>query len=75
MEQVCRTKLEISLFTALRQIASYQEPEELRYGSWRQWGLDSPEEAISMAYENVLSEAKSAIGNVRLARPDEAADS
>lgn len=74
MEQVCKTKLEISLFAALERIASYQEPEELRERAGEDWGLDDPEEAIEMAYENVLSEAQSAISNVRLARPDEAAD-
>ena len=74
MEQVCKTKLECSLFTALQRIASYQEPEELQENSWKDWGLDDPGEAIEMAYENVLSEAKSAISNVRLARPDEGAD-
>lgn len=49
---------------ALRKIAAYQSPEKLKKDSEKDWGLEY-EEAMEMAYENMQSEAKSAIKGVR----------
>lgn len=49
---------------ALERIKSYQSPSELHRNSERDWGLDY-EEALEMAYENVLNEAKSGLKGVR----------
>ena len=59
------TTLEIRLHAALKRIASYQSPDSLRRHSERDYGCD-PEEAIEMAYENVINEAKAAIKGVRI---------
>ncbi len=40
----------------LRRISKYQSVERLRSGSEKDWGLPF-EEALEMAYENVISEA------------------
>lgn len=47
-------------FDALRDIATYLTPEELRRSSKAEYGLDY-EEALEMAYENVIATAKAAI--------------
>jgi len=52
------------MYTFLRRIAAYHTPERLRNRSQKDWGLDY-EEALEMAYENVLQEAKSALKAVR----------
>jgi len=52
------------LFDALKRIASYQTPDQLRRGSRKQYGLEA-EEAIEYAYENVLEEAKRATKGLR----------
>ena len=52
------------LYDALKRIASYQPPESLHRTAGRVYGLDG-NEAIEMAYENVISEAKSAIKGMR----------
>ena len=48
------------MYLALRRIAAYQSPEKLQRSSQKDWGLEA-DEAISMAYENVIQEAKSAL--------------
>ena len=59
------TPLEIRLLAALKRISRYQSPESLRRYSERELGL-SYTEALEMAYENVLHEAKIAAKGVRL---------
>lgn len=56
------------LFTALKRIAAYDSLERLRRDSERSYGLDY-EEALEMAYDNVLEEAKSAIKGMRAPKP------
>ena len=53
------------LFDALKRIASYDPPEKVRSDA-EPMGLDE-HEAVEMAYENVISEAKAAI--YRMQRP------
>lgn len=45
------------MFLILTRIKSYQTVEKLRRDSNKDWGIDF-EEALEMAYENVLGEAK-----------------
>lgn len=52
------------LYWALKRIASYDSPEKLRRTSQKVYGLEG-DEAIEMAYDNVLSEAKAAVHGVR----------
>ena len=52
------------LYDALKRIAAYSPPENLRKHSGRVYGLDG-DEAIEMAYENVIQEAKNAIRGMR----------
>lgn len=56
------------LYDALKRIGSYMLPEKLRKNSQRLYGLDG-DEAIEMAYENVIQEAKIAIRGMK--RPTE----
>lgn len=66
---VARTPLERKLLEALKRISQYDHPDKLRKRSERDYGLDAGE-AIEMAYENVIAEAKNAVRGVRLpARP------
>lgn len=66
------TQLEIRLYGALKRITAYMPPEKLRKVANRKYGLEG-DEAIEMAYENVLSEARGAIAGVRIRRePDRA---
>lgn len=51
---------ELRYFDALKRIASYQSPEQLRRVSEKQYGLEYVE-ALEMAYENVIDEAKFAV--------------
>ena len=51
---------ELRYFTALKKIGSYISPERLRASSEKAYGL-TYEEALEMAYENVINEAKEAI--------------
>jgi len=53
------------MYQALKRISQYELPEKLRRNAERDYGLDY-EEALEMAYENVLHEAKSAIKGMRL---------
>ena len=52
------------LFDALKRISHYGPPARLRRSSEGAYGLSS-EEAVEMAYENVLFEAKNAIRGLR----------
>ena len=51
-------------FDALKRITKYQSPEHLRKHSERDWGLNF-EEALEMAYENVVGDARRAIKGKR----------
>lgn len=51
-------------FDALRRISQYESPDRLRRNADKDYGL-SGEEAIEMAYENVIAEAKRAIHGQR----------
>lgn len=62
----CKTELETKLFGALKRIAAYAPPENLRRYAERAYGC-SADEAIEMAYENVIEEAKRAVKGVRKA--------
>lgn len=53
------------LYDALLRISRYTPPAKLRKSAEREYGLD-PDEAIEMAYENVIAEAKAAIKGVRM---------
>ena len=46
-----------AMYTALRRIESYMPPEKLRRQAEKKYGLE-PDEAVEMAYENVISEAR-----------------
>ena len=59
------TELEMRLYRALARISSYQSIASLRRYAERDYGVRA-EEAIEMAYENVVEEAKRAIKGVRL---------
>ena len=50
---------ERKLFDALKRITMYDSPEKLRKRADKDYGLEGGE-AIEMAYENVLNEAKQA---------------
>lgn len=50
---------------ALKTITAYQTPDYLRKHSFRDWGLDDPNEAIEMAYENIQQMAKDASKGIR----------
>lgn len=59
---------ELRYYEALKRITKYQAVERLREHSERDWGLPF-EEALEMAYENVITEARNAIHGRR--RPKE----
>lgn len=61
---------EQALYDALKRITQYDSPDKLRRRASKDYGLDG-DEAIEMAYENVLAEAKKAIKGMR--RPTEGA--
>ena len=52
-------------FDALKRISKYQPPERLKKNAWRDYGLDDGNEAVEMAYENTIQEAKNALGSRR----------
>lgn len=60
MSDNSKPSMEQAYFDALKRIASYQSPTSLKKIAGRQYGLD-PGEAVEMAYENVIAEAKAAI--------------
>jgi hypothetical protein len=55
---------ERKLFDALKRITQYDEPDKLKRRAQRDYGLES-DEAVEMAYENVLQEAKAGIRGMR----------
>jgi len=55
---------EFAYFNALKRIAGYQSPDKLHRSAEKQYGL-SGSEAVEMAYENVIAEAKAAIRGKR----------
>lgn len=59
------------MFRALARIKSYQSPARLKKHSWTDWGLPDGREALEMAYENVLQEAKQGLKGVRRPRQPE----
>lgn len=65
---ICKTPLEAQLFSALKRISQYQSPERINRSAWKDWGC-APQEALEMAYENVLEEARRATRGVRIAKP------
>ncbi len=52
------------MFDALKRITRYHSPERLRKISEKEYGLTG-DEAIEMAYENVLIEAKDVLRGMR----------
>lgn len=58
------TNNEMNFYTALKTISKFYSPARLKRESNSEYGLDS-DEAIEMAYENVISIAKKAIKNTR----------
>ena len=59
-----RVDYEQRFYVALKRITAYQTPAQLRHNSERQYGLDHAE-ALEMAYENVIEEAKAALRGYR----------
>jgi hypothetical protein len=55
---------QIELYDALKRISCYMQPETLKANSEKLYGVGA-EEAVSMAYENIITEAKTAIKGVR----------
>lgn len=55
-------------FDALKVITKYMSPDKLRQIAEKKYGL-SPEEAIEMAYENVLETASATIKGKRRPKP------
>lgn len=55
------------MYVALQRIAAYQSVSRLRRSSNKDWGMDF-EEALEMAYENVLQEAKNGLKGIRKPR-------
>ena len=51
------------MYVALRRISAYQSPERLHRSSEKEWGLPA-DEAIEMAYENVIQEAKDGLRGI-----------
>lgn len=58
------------MYAALTVIANYAPPARLRKQAQREYGLD-PDEAIEMAYENVIAEAKAALRGVKKPKPED----
>lgn len=65
---ICKTDLEIRLFGALKRIARYETAERLLKHGEAAYGI-SGREALEMAYENMLEEAKRAVKGIRLPKP------
>jgi hypothetical protein len=57
------------MHAALQRIKAYQTPDRLRRNSRGEWGCDA-DEAIEMAYENVLAEAAIGLRGVRGIKSD-----
>jgi hypothetical protein len=60
------------LYAALKRITAYMPPDKLAKVCEKKYGLEY-DEALEMAYENVLSEAANAIRGVRRPRVTRAA--
>ena len=58
---------ELRYWEALKRITNYQSITHLRLHSERDWGLPY-QEALEMAYENVLEEARQAVGRRKMPR-------
>ncbi len=58
------TDLEQRLYDALKRISLYDRPERIRRDAGKRYGLE-PGEAVEMAYENILAEAKAAVKGMR----------
>ncbi|WP_371422894.1 hypothetical protein [Tardiphaga sp.] len=52
------------MFNALQRIKAYDPPERMRRHAENDWGCPASE-AIEMAYENVIQEAKTGLKGVR----------
>jgi len=65
MKRTITTELELYLFAALKRITAYQSPDRLRRIADKEYGL-AANEAIEMAYENVIEEARSAVKGIRV---------
>lgn len=59
-----KVNYEDRFYVALKRITSYMTPAQLRRAAERQYGLDHAE-ALEMAYENVIGEAKHALRGYR----------
>ena len=59
---------EDKFYGALKRISAYMPASKLRAKSEKLYGLDG-EEAIEMAYENVIEEAKRALRGYRKSKP------
>lgn len=55
-----KVNYEERFYVALKRITSYMTPAQLRRAAEKQYGLDHAE-ALEMAYENVIGEAKCAL--------------
>lgn len=62
-------KIILRLYDALRRISKYESPERLRRQAEKEYGL-SYEEALEMAYDNVMIEAKNALIGIRKPKVD-----
>ena len=56
------------MYIALSRISRYMSVESLKRNANREYGL-APSEAIEMAYENVIGEAKGGLRSVRKSFP------
>jgi hypothetical protein len=63
-----RVNYEARFYEALRRITMYDTPQRLRKEAEMRYGLDHAE-ALEMAYENVVSEAKAALRGYRKPQP------
>jgi hypothetical protein len=58
----------LKLYNALKRISAYASPERLHRCAEKEYGVRGSE-AIEMAYENVIAEAKDALRGFRLPNP------
>lgn len=59
-----RVNYEDRFYVALKRITAYMTPAQLRRNAESEYGLDHAE-ALEMAYENVIEEARSALRGYR----------
>mgnify|MGYP001610757728 CR=1 FL=1 len=62
-----KVNYEARFYVALKRITAYMTPAQLRRDSEQQYGLDHAE-ALEMAYENVIEEARTALRGYRKPR-------